>query len=69
MNDISLIVQPITTPMAQNTWRTVSSDLPELPGFNFSDKKSLTLKEIRKSFQKQVETLEDVWDQLRKIDK
>ncbi|KAL7293375.1 hypothetical protein TKK_0013141 [Trichogramma kaykai] len=68
MNEISLVIQPCVSSLGQNTWKIISSDLPELPGFNVCDRKSLTLKEIRNSFQKQVITLEDVWEQLRKID-
>lgn len=65
MSDISIIVKP---PDADhNTWKIISSDLPDLPGYN--EKKSVSLKEIRKLFQKQVDTLEEVWDQLRRIDK
>lgn len=60
-----MIVKP--PDVDQNTWKIVSSDIPVLPGYN--EKKTFTLKEIRNMFQRQVDTLEDVWDQLRRIDK
>lgn len=69
LNDISMIVQPIITSTGHNSWKILSSDLPELPGYYTNDKKIFSLKEIRNLFQKQVNTLEEVWDQLRKIDK
>ncbi|XP_014218744.1 E3 ubiquitin-protein ligase FANCL [Copidosoma floridanum] len=68
MNDISIIVEPSINSSGQNSWKIVSSELPDVPGYTINEKKSFTLKEIRNMFQKQVDLLEDVWAQLRKLD-
>ncbi|XP_058793457.1 E3 ubiquitin-protein ligase FANCL isoform X2 [Phymastichus coffea] len=68
MNDISMTVQPTVNSAGQNSWRIVSSDLPNIPDYSLSDKKTYSLKEIRKRFEKQVDMLERVYYQLRKID-
>jgi hypothetical protein len=69
MNDVSIIVKPTLNSLGQNSWKIFSSDLPELPGYTMNEKKAWTLREIGNMFQKQVDILEDTWEQLRRIDK
>lgn len=69
MNDISIVVQPTLTNSGQHSWKIINTDLPDLPGYTGNERKPFSLKEIRNMFQKQVDTMEDVWDQLRRIDK
>ena len=64
-----MVVQPTVTTAGQTSWKIISSDLPELPGYSINEKKSFSLKDIRNMFQRQVDMLEDVWNQLRRIDK
>lgn len=69
MNDISMIVQPTLNSSGQSSWKIVSSDLPDLLHGSNNEKKAYSLKDMKKIFQKQVEDLEEVWEQLRKIDR
>ncbi|XP_031789525.1 E3 ubiquitin-protein ligase FANCL isoform X2 [Nasonia vitripennis] len=68
MNDISIVVQPILNNSGQHSWKIINTDLPDLPGYTGNERKPFSLKEIRNIFQRQVDTMEDVWDQLRRID-
>ncbi|KAJ8687439.1 hypothetical protein QAD02_023233 [Eretmocerus hayati] len=68
LDDISMVVQPTVTSAGLNSWKIISSELPDIPNFTINEKKCLSLKDIRNMFQKQVYALEGVWDQLRRID-
>lgn len=66
--DVSMTVRPIKLATGEHSWKIITSDLPEMLGLSLPDKRSVSLKEVKNFFQKQMDILEEFWNQLRKLD-
>lgn len=67
MNDVFVTLKRTNDRMTP--WMVVSSDLPEIPGFEGFEKNISTLNEARIKFQQLVEILKPTWDFFKEIDR